>query len=85
MDTLLTVTVLTPTKKIFQGQAQAVSSTNSKGKFDILPYHSNFITIIQKHSIVIKKADGADLELNFSQAIILNTDNKVSIFAEPLV
>ena len=33
-------------KEPFKGTAEAVSSQNKLGKFDILPGHTNFITII---------------------------------------
>ncbi len=48
MNNLLNVSVKDPKKTSFEGQALAVTSKNQKGKFDVLPYHSNFITIIKE-------------------------------------
>lgn len=84
MDQILTVKVMTPKQMVFDGQALSVSSKNSQGNFDILPEHANFITIINAQPIKIQKTDKQILTLNFNQAIIYNTSNKVSIFAEPL-
>ncbi len=57
----LTVKIISPTQTIFDGEAFSVSSVNSLGKFDILPMHANFITLIQKQPIFLrieKKEEG---------------------------
>lgn len=50
----LKVKILSPTQTIYDGEALSVSSTNSTGKFDILPYHANFITLIQKNPVILR-------------------------------
>jgi len=50
----LTVKILSPTQTLYDGEAYSVSSVNSLGKFDILPYHANFITLVQKNSIILR-------------------------------
>lgn len=50
----LTVKILSPTQTIYDGEALSISSANSLGKFDILPYHANFITLVQNTSIVLR-------------------------------
>lgn len=62
----LKVKILSPTQTIYEGEALSVSSTNSTGKFDILPYHANFITLIQKNPVILrvkKKDEGQKAEL----------------------
>lgn len=56
---VLNVKIISPTQTIFDGEAYAVSSVNSAGKFDILPYHANFITLVQNSPIIlrVKKKD----------------------------
>lgn len=56
---VLNVKIISPTQTIFEGEAFSVSSANSAGSFDILPYHANFITMVQKTPIVlrVKKKD----------------------------
>lgn len=84
MNNLLSVKVLTPRDVLFEGKANAVSSKNSSGVFDILPEHANFITIIEKQPIIVLTEKNEKITYNFSQAIIYNVQNKVYIFAEPL-
>ena len=50
----LTVKIISPTQTIFDGEAYSISSVNSLGKFDILPYHANFITLVQKNPITLR-------------------------------
>ena len=62
----LTVKILSPTQTIYDGEAFSISSVNSLGKFDILPFHANFITLVQKVPIVLrvrKKDAGEKAEL----------------------
>lgn len=51
---LLKVKIFSPTQTIYDGDAVSVSSVNSLGKFDILPYHANFITLVQKNAVVLR-------------------------------
>lgn len=80
---LLKVRVLTPKQTLFEGTAFSVSSKNSKGKFDILPGHANFITIVQTEPVEIRRENNQKTEFKFSEAIIYAMNNEVRIFAEP--
>jgi F0F1-type ATP synthase epsilon subunit len=80
---LLNVRVLTPSQFLFNGQALSVSSINATGKFDILPQHANFITLIENQTITIQKPDRKSINFQFHQAIIYAARNEVSIYAEP--
>lgn len=54
-DHLLSVTVKGPSKQEFKGEAVSVTSLNKKGKFDVLPFHINFISLIKEYVIIIQK------------------------------
>ncbi len=83
MDEHLLVTVNTPYQLFYKGPADAVSSVNTSGKFDILMHHANFITIIEKRPIVVAIPNQKPVTFNFDQAIIYCHDNQVYVFAEP--
>jgi hypothetical protein len=51
---VLNVKIFSPTQTIFEGEAVSISSVNSMGKFDILPFHANFITLVQKTPIIVR-------------------------------
>lgn len=79
---LLDLTILSPKKVLFKDKVFAVSSINSKGKFDILAQHGNFITLVKNDPIVITKSDKKKVEFKFPLAIIYTANNSVKIYTE---
>lgn len=74
---ILNVKIISPTQTIFQGEAYSVSSANSAGTFDILPYHANFITMVQKTPIILRvKKKGADQKAELGFEILDNLFGK---------
>lgn len=68
------------TKEIFyQGEAQSVSSQNQLGKFDILPKHTNFITLIFDELTIITPK-GEKITYHFKRGVLEVIKNKVNIF-----
>jgi F0F1-type ATP synthase, epsilon subunit (mitochondrial delta subunit) len=49
---LLTVSVKGPKSELYSGKAHSVTSINKKGKFDVLPYHISFISLIKDYVII---------------------------------
>jgi len=81
-NNILKVRILSPQQLIFQGEALSVSSVNSEGKFDILPMHANFITMVKGAPIRIIPADkkAPAVTYTFPLAIIYNFANLVNIY-----
>ncbi len=63
----------------FRGKAEAISSQNRLGKFDILPKHTNFITLIFK-SLTIHLPDKKKLTYRFERGVLQVSENKVNVF-----
>ncbi len=76
---LLTVRIQSPEGLIWEGKAESLTSKNSRGVFDILPYHARFITVIEDSPIVINLGKE---EKRFSAKVsVLSVDNDtISIF-----
>ena len=67
-------------KEVFyQGKAEAVSSQNKLGKFDILPIHANFITLIFDN-LSILTLDKKKITYQFKRGVLEVSENKVNIF-----
>lgn len=79
---VLQVKILSPRKEFFSGQAVSVSSVNSKGPFDILPEHGNFITIVQNKPINIKLTNKQIQTFAFPLAVIYARKSLVTIFTD---
>ncbi len=75
----LKVKINTPEKILWEGVAEWVSSVNSQGPFDILPYHTNFVTIIENQTIRINT--GSEIkEYTFPHSVIYAHANSVHIY-----
>ncbi len=77
---VLTVTIKSPNKDIYKGEAVSISSENSSGKFDILTDHANFITVIENKPIVISQTNKEKQTYTFPLAIISVSKNQVNIY-----
>ena len=76
----LHVRIVSPQQVILDNYARSVSSKNSQGKFDILPQHANFITVIENQPIIISFPSKNPLTFKFPIAIIISTNNMVYIY-----
>jgi F-type H+-transporting ATPase subunit epsilon len=78
---ILSVQILSPRGVVWQGKAQAISSENSQGPFDLLPEHAHFISMINNKPIVVVTNNGEE-KFTFETAVIRLIDNKVNIFVD---
>lgn len=76
---LLHVRINSPDKVMWEGEAESMSSVNSEGPFDILPYHANFITVVEGKPIRIK-TEKEIVEFTYQKAIVYIHSNTVSIY-----
>jgi F0F1-type ATP synthase epsilon subunit len=63
----------------FEGKAKSVSSKNKLGKFDVLPSHTNFITLISKNLTIITDKN-KKIAYQFERGVLEVSTNKVNIF-----
>ncbi len=67
-------------KEVFyRGRAEAVSSQNQLGEFDILPKHTNFITLIF-NSLSVITPEKKKLTYQFKRGVLEVAKNKVNVF-----
>jgi F0F1-type ATP synthase epsilon subunit len=68
------------TKEVFfKGKVKSISSENPVGKFDVLPLHANFITLIfNELEIVTEK--GEKINYQFKKGVLEVKKNKVNVF-----
>jgi F0F1-type ATP synthase epsilon subunit len=76
---LLQVEVRSRQGTIFTGELKAVTAINSKGVFDVLFGHANFVSMI-KDKVVLRRVDGRFDEVNVQQGVMVVEDNTVKIF-----
>ena len=80
MDDQLTVKIVNAAGVLYEGPAASISSINNTGPFDILPYHTNFISLI-KDNVVLRLKDGTKRDFALDDVGLLrNRANVVNIF-----
>ena len=76
---ILNITVRDRNGTLFQGQADAISSFNAKGPFDILGQHANFITLIQK-AIIVHQSGKPEKRIELASGVAKVRDNNVEVY-----
>jgi F0F1-type ATP synthase epsilon subunit len=80
-DEHMHVKVYSPYKTYFDQEALSISGVNSKGPFDILPRHHNFMTLIDPCELVIR-THGATQRIRIARGIMHVKANHVVIFLD---
>ncbi len=76
---ILTVSVRTREKVLFEGSANTVTSFNHRGKFDVLPEHTNFITLISRY-VIIDQGTDTESQLDLEKGILYVMSNHVNVY-----
>jgi F0F1-type ATP synthase epsilon subunit len=76
---LLTVCARSPFHIFYEGTARVVSAANKVGKFDILPGHADFFSIMSPGEVVIE-TDSDTKNFNINNGIICVRDDEVMLF-----
>lgn len=80
---VLSVIARAPFNVYYEGEATAVSATNKVGRFDILPGHADFFSILKSDDIVIDPGGGADpISFPINNGIMTVRDNEVLLFVD---
>lgn len=79
---LLSVRIISPSGELEKFKARSISSTNSAGRFDILPGHANFITYISQKKIDAIRDDKSKTTFDYPVAIIQTGKDLVNIFVD---
>lgn len=79
MDNLFHLKIVAKDGILFEGDIKSLTSYNDKGKFDILAFHANFISIIYK-SVKIVDQKGNSKEMVIEKALLRNKQNYLEIY-----
>jgi F0F1-type ATP synthase epsilon subunit len=65
---------------LFSGMVSSLSAINDKGRFDIMPMHSNFISLIQGVVHYRDAISQKEHDVPIDQAILRSSGNTVDIY-----
>jgi len=78
-ESRLTVIARAPFNVYYEGPAEAVTAANKVGKFDVLPGHADFFSILNPGEIIIETSTNP-VSFNITNGIITVRDDEVYIF-----
>jgi F0F1-type ATP synthase epsilon subunit len=75
----LDVTIKSKNMILYDGHVTTLTSKNERGVFDILLFHTNFITLISDY-VIIDKGIPTEKIFNFEKGVLYVLSNKVIIY-----
>src|SRR5690606_33355685 len=80
----LKVTIISADENVFNGTVYMITSVNKDGEFDILPLHTNFITLI-KDKIILHKTNREKQEITITNGVLKVVENRIDIILGPFI
>ena len=74
--------IITPEKKVFEGDIKLVQLPGSKGAFEILKNHAPIISTLEKGTIKVEDITGKKLLFNVDGGVVENKANKIIVLIE---
>lgn len=74
--------IITPDKKVFEGEVKLVQLPGSKGSFEILKNHAPLISTLEKGTIKIQDKLGKEHFFEVDGGVIENIANKIIVLVE---
>jgi len=73
--------IITPDKKLFEGEVSSVTVPGKKGKFQMLNRHAPVISALKKGKIKIKTSQGVQ-QFDVNGGVVEMQKNKIIVLAE---
>ena len=76
--------IITPDKKIFEGEVDSATFPGSKGSFQVLANHAALISSLDKGKVVYKTNNNVQ-EIMVNGGVVEVLDNKIILLAEEII
>ncbi len=80
----MTLEILTPDKKVFEGDVTSVTVPGTLGSFQILRGHAPIISTLEDGPVIIKNAAGEEI-FTIKGGVVEVLNNKIIVLAEAVV
>ncbi len=78
----LKVAVVSPTQKVWSGEASFISARTTEGDLGVLPGHAPLVGVLVDGAVSIKVSDGTTQEFNVHGGFLSVSNDRVSILTE---
>ncbi|WP_410220542.1 ATP synthase F1 subunit epsilon [Pedobacter sp.] len=76
--------ILTPDKKVYEGEVIAVTVPGTSGSFQILRDHAPIISTLEDGPVIVKNSNNEEI-FNIKGGVVEVLDNKIIVLAEAIV
>ena len=74
--------IITPDKKVFEGEVKLVQLPGSKGGFEILTNHAPIISTLEKGTVKVMDSNDKEHLFEVNGGVIENKSNKIIVLVE---
>lgn len=76
--------IITPDKKIFEGEARSVTVPGTKGSFQILKNHAPIISTLEKGMLKVVDENNEEHSFFVESGVVENKKNKIIVLLEKI-
>lgn len=77
--------IITPEKKVYEGEVVSVKVPGALGSFEILNNHAPIVSSLDKGEVKVKTSKGDVLQYQVDGGVVEMMNNKVSLLIEVLL
>lgn len=74
--------IITPDKKVFEGEVKLIQLPGSKGGFEILKNHAPILSTLEKGTIKVQDENNKEHLFKVDGGVIENKSNKIVVLVE---
>lgn len=78
----MTLEILTPDKKVFEGEVTSITLPGTLGSFEILNHHAPIISTLEDGKLIVRGGGKAEDVYLIHGGVVEAKDNKVIVLAE---
>ncbi|NMB69635.1 hypothetical protein GYA27_00325 [candidate division WWE3 bacterium] len=67
------------TKNYFHGTIHSLTAYNDKGELDILPMHTNFVSIVTKY-VIVDKGLSTEQKFDYESGVLSVQERKIDLY-----
>ena len=79
------IEIITPDKKVFDGDIKSVRVPGKKGSFQVLKDHAPIISTLEKGSVIAVDQEGTEKIFEISGGVIEVKANKIILLADSVI
>jgi len=76
------IEIITPDKKVYEGDIKSVRVPGKKGSFQVLKDHAPIISTLESGLVIMVDLDGKETILEISEGVIEVKTNKIILLAD---